>query len=211
MHDLNLAILSFVLLFVIVDPIGLIPGFLAMTCQNSVVEKIRMARVASISAFFILVVFFFFGQYIFRLFGITLPAFQISGGILLMIVALDMLQARRTSIKESAEEKEAGAEKNDIAITPLAIPMLAGPGAITTVILLSRQAVSHSDRAILIMDLFLVCALTYLILRYAALRAKILSVIALKIITRIMGLILSAIAVQFILDGIKETFKTIPL
>ncbi len=191
-------------LFVIVDPIGLIPTFLAMTEGHSAQEKIQTASRACIAAFVILVLFFFFGQGVFRVFSITFPAFEIAGGLLLMIVALDMLQARRTGMKESAEEKDAGRGKEDIAITPVAIPMLAGPGAITTAILLSRKAASLIDRAILIGDLLLVCVITFLILRYAVSSAKELNVIALRTITRIMGLILAAIAVQFILDGIKE-------
>jgi len=202
--ELNLALLSWISLFVIVDPIGLIPSFLAMTEGHSTQEKIQTAKRACIAAFMILLLFFLFGQGVFRVFSITFPAFEIAGGLLLMVVALDMLQARRTGVKESREEQDAGRGKEDIAITPVAIPMLAGPGAITTAILLSRKATSLIDRVILIGDLLLVCAITFLIRRYAVASAKALNVIALRTTTRIMGLILAAIAVQFILDGIGE-------
>jgi len=190
MNSLDFAILSFTSLFVIVDPIGLIPAFLAMTQQNTSQERVHMARLASLITFAILILSFFFGQKLLLAFGITLPAFEIAGGIVLLLVALDMLQARRTAIKETQEEKAEGITKHDVAITPMAIPMLAGPGAITAVILLANKAETAAHH------------LTFLILGFVATRSKILSVIALKITGRLMGLILAAIAVQFILNGI---------
>jgi multiple antibiotic resistance protein len=135
-------------------------------------------------------------------FGITIPAFEIAGGIILLLVALDMLQARRTALKETQEEKAEGITKEDVAVTPMAIPMLAGPGAITAVILLSNKAETFAFHAILAAVIVLVSLLTFLILWVAALRSKLLSVIALKIVARLMGLILAAIAVQFILNGV---------
>lgn len=198
----DFAILSFTSLFVIVDPIGLIPSFLAMTQRNSVEERTHMARLASLIAFVILVLSFLFGQRLLMAFGITIPAFEIAGGIILLLVALDMLQARRTALKETQEEKAEGVTKEDVAVTPMAIPMLAGPGAITAVILLSNKAETFAFHAILAVSIVLVSLLTFLILWVAALRSKLLSVIALKIIARLMGLILAAIAVQFILNGI---------
>ena len=199
---LDFAILSFTSLFVIVDPIGLIPVFLAMTQKNTVPERIRMAQLASLITFVILILSYFFGQRLLAAFRITLPAFQIAGGIVLLLVALDMLQARRTAVKETQEEKAEGVGKEDVAVTPMAIPMLAGPGAITAVILLTNKAETFVHHMLLAGSIVLVSALTLLILWTAAARSKILSVIALKIIGRLMGLILAAIAVQFILNGI---------
>ena len=121
---------------------------------------------------------------------------------MLLLVALDMLQARRTAIKETQEETAEGIDKHDVAITPLAIPMLAGPGAITAVILLSNKAETFGHHMILAGTIFLVSALTLLILWTVAVRSKMLSTIALKIMGRLMGLILAAIAVQFILNGV---------
>ncbi|HRY86131.1 MAG TPA: MarC family protein, partial [Candidatus Omnitrophota bacterium] len=143
-----------------------------------------------------------FGQRLLMAFGITIPAFEIAGGIILLLVALDMLQARRTALKETQEEKAEGITKEDVAVTPMAIPMLAGPGAITAVILLSNKAETFAFHAILAAVIVLVSLLTFLILWVAALRSKLLSVIALKIVARLMGLILAAIAVQFILNGV---------
>lgn len=199
---LDFTILSFASLFVIVDPVGLIPTFLAMTHENSPQERKRMALIASVVTFAILILSFFTGQFLLNAFGISLPAFEIAGGIILLVVALDMLQARRTAIKETQEEKAEGITKHDVAITPMAIPMLAGPGAITTVILLKNKAETFLHHSVLIGNIILVSILVFLILWIVAVKSKTLSVIAIKVIARLMGLILAAIAVQFILNGI---------
>ena len=174
-NSLDFAVLSFTSLFVIVDPVGLIPSFLAMTQKNTTPERIRMAQLASLITFGILILSFFFGQRLLTVFGITLPAFEIAGGIVLLLVAIDMLQARRTAVKETQEEKAEGIDKHDVAITPLGIPMLAGPGAITAVILLSNKAGTFENHMILVGAIFLVSALTLLILWTVAARSKILS------------------------------------
>ena len=135
--------------------------------------------------------------------GITLPAFQMAASITLLLVALDMLRAQRSRVQETKEEAMAGTEKTDIAVTPLAIPMLSGPGAISTVILLQSQAVDIWQNLALIGCILLVSLVSYGILRMAAHGAKRLSPIALRISTRIMGLLLASIAVQFMLNAIK--------
>jgi multiple antibiotic resistance protein len=198
----DFAVLSFASLFVIVDPIGLVPAFLAMTAHNSVQERTRMAGIASVITFVILILCQLLGQRLLTAFGITLPAFEIAGGIILLIVALDMLQAKRTAVKETLEEKTEGIHKDDVAVTPMAIPMLAGPGAITAVILLTNQAKDAARHAVLGLNILLVALLSFLILRFVASRSAILSVIALKITSRLMGLLLAALAVQFILNGV---------
>lgn len=203
MNALDFAILSFSSLFVIVDPIGLIPTFLTMTEQNSVKERSHMAMIAAATTFAILVLFQFFGQKLLSTFGITLPAFEIAGGIILLIVAIDMLQAKRTAVKETLEEKTEGIHKHDVAITPMAVPMLSGPGAITAVILLTHQAQTPWLHGILLLSITTVSLLTFGILRFAASGTTFLSVIALKIASRLMGLLLAAIAIQFILNGIR--------
>jgi len=208
--NLEFAILSFASLFVIVDPIGLIPAFLAMTPQNTVNERIRMAALACAVSFFILLTCVLTGEMVFHIFSVTLPAFEIAGGIVLLLIGLDMLQAKRTQVKETKEEQEEGVDKSDIAVTPLAIPMLAGPGAITTAILLNAQAVGISEKLILIANVFMVCAATFVILSLIAIRSQKISVILLKIITRLMGLVLTAIAVQFILNGVVQTMGLPP-
>ena len=137
----HFSVLAFGSLFVIVDPIATVPAFLAMTPRDTPAQRIHTARLASVVMAVVLLVFAVAGKIIFKFLGITMPAFQIAASIVLLIVALDMLRAQRSRVQETSEETTAGAEKSDIAITPLAVPMLAGPGAISTAIVLQSQAV----------------------------------------------------------------------
>jgi multiple antibiotic resistance protein len=190
-------------LFVIVDPLATAPTFLAMTPGDTPEHRTRMARLACFTTAAVLLVFATAGTLIFKVFGITMPAFQIAASIILMIVALDMLRAQRSRVHETREETQAGTEKTDIAITPLAIPMLAGPGAISTTILLQNEAGTIAQHIALYGCILAVCLMTYLILKLAARGARWLSPIAMSIATRIMGLLLASIAVQFLLNALK--------
>jgi multiple antibiotic resistance protein len=189
-------------LFVIVDPLAAVPAFIAMTPSNSPADRIRMARLAALVMAGVLLAFAFAGRWIFRFLGITMPAFEIAASIVLLLVALDMLRAQRSRVLETREETDAGIEKLDIAVTPLAIPMLSGPGAISTVILLQNQAQGVPQQVALCMSILIVSAATYLILRVSARGMTWLSPIALNIAIRIMGLLLTAVAVQFMINGI---------
>lgn len=190
-------------LFVIVDPFAVIPAFIAMTPNDSPAERTRMAKIACLVVAGVLLTFAFAGQWLFRFLGITLPAFQIAASIVLLLVALDMLRAQRSRVQETSEETAAGIEKTDIAVTPLAIPMLSGPGAISTVILLQSEAKTFWHNLALVGCILLVALASYAVLRVAAHGTKWLNPIALRIGTRVMGLLLAAIAVQFMLNGIK--------
>jgi multiple antibiotic resistance protein len=189
-------------LFVIVDPLAAVPAFIAMTPANTPADRMRMARLASLVMAGVLLAFAFGGQWIFRFLGITMPAFEIAASIVLLLVALDMLRAQRSRMLETREETDAGAEKLDIAVTPLAIPMLSGPGAISTVILLQNQAQNLPQEVALGVSILAVSAATYTILRISAHGMQWLSPIALNIAIRIMGLLLAAVAVQFMINGI---------
>jgi multiple antibiotic resistance protein len=192
-------------LLVITDPIATVPAFLAMTQHDSTASRVRTARLACFVAAGILVMFVVVGERLFRLLGITISAFKIAGSIVLLLIAIDMLRAQRSPVQETSEEKEAGAEKADIAITPLAVPMLAGPGAISTVILLKSQAKGIGQSLALVFCVCVVCFTSYWVLRLAATHGvRLFTPIAMKLTTRIMGLLLAALAIQFILDGIAE-------
>jgi len=192
-------------LFVIVDPIATIPAFIAITPRDSVSSRLRMARLACLVAAGVLILFALSGQWIFRLLGITLPAFQIAGSVLLLRIALDMLYAKRSAAQETREETEAGANKDDIAITPLGVPMLAGPGAISTSLILLNQAHDVGQHIALLLCIAAVCLLSYLIFWLAVRGARRLSPLALKLATRLMGLLLASVAVQFALNGLAQT------
>jgi multiple antibiotic resistance protein len=191
-------------LFVIVDPIAVVPTFLAMTPTDSFSSREQMARFAAGTMAGILLLFGFLGQPIFKLLGITLPAFSIAGSIVLLIIALDMLQAQRSRVQETEEETFAGAAKPDIAITPLAMPMLAGPGAISTTILLNGQASTFAHHLALVGCILAVSFVTYIILRFAARSSQWLSPIAMKLTTRVMGLILASVAIQFMVNALRD-------
>jgi len=191
-------------LFVIVDPLATVPAFLAMTPTDTPEQRIKMARLACCVTAGVLLVFAIAGKWIFKFLGITMPAFQLAASIVLLLVALDMLRAQRSRVQETSEETAAGVEKTDIAVTPLAIPMLAGPGAISTAVLLHHQAASLSQRVALYLCIVAVSLASYLILRVSARGARWLSPIAMSITTRIMGLLLAAVAIQFMLNAVRQ-------
>ena len=174
-----------------------------MTPNDTAEQRIRTARLACCVAAGAMLTFAIAGQLVFKVMGITMPAFQIAGSILLLIVALDMVRAQHSRVKETHEETKAGLEKNDIAVTPLAIPMLAGPGALSTTVLLQNEAKNIPQRLALYGCILAVAFASYLILRISARGARWLNPIAMNIAIRIMGLLLAAVAVQFMLNAIK--------
>ncbi len=196
-------------LFVIIDPLALVPVFLAMTPNDTPAQRDRMAKIACALAAGVLVVFALIGQQIFNFLGISLPAFQMAGSVVLLLIALDMLRAHPSETRETPEEKAAGAAKDDIAITPLGVPLLAGPGAISNVIILESKAEHLSQQIALYGCIVSVCAVSYLILRVAARGARLINPIAMKITTRLMGLLLAAIAFQFLINALKALKGTL--
>lgn len=191
-------------LFVIVDPLATAPAFLAMTPNDTPEQRLRTAKVACCTLAAVLLVFSVAGMAIFKIFGITMPAFQIAASIVLLIIALDMLRVQRSRVQETSEEKDAGAEKSDIAVTPLAIPMLAGPGAISTTILLQNEAHTIPQHFALYGCIMAVALASYLVFRLVVRGARWLNPIAMSIAIRVMGLLLAAIAVQFMLNAILQ-------
>ena len=138
----QLFFISLTSVFFLVDPIAAIPTFLVMTSQADQEQRRHMAKRAAFTCFIVLTAFGLCGTWIFQMFGITLPAFKIAGGIILLLIGLEMLQARRSNTKETPGETEEGAEKEDVGIIPLGIPMLAGPGSISAVMVLVSQSQS---------------------------------------------------------------------
>jgi len=199
------SLLAVTSIFVIVDPIAGVPAFIAMTPNDAPSEKLRMARLACWVATGVLMLFAATGNMIFKVMGITLPAFQLAGSILLLRIALDMLYARRSPAQETDEEVAAGAAKEDIAITPLGVPMLAGPGAISTVLILLNQAKGVWQIAVLFASIPLVCFMSYWVFWLAVRGTHYLNPLALKLVTRLFGLLLASVAVQFIFNGLEQT------
>jgi len=204
MSLLEFALLAFSSLIVIVDPLATVPAFIAMTPHDSTKARLRMARTACLVAAGVLMLFAATGNGIFRILGITLPAFQFAGSILLGRIALDMLYARRSGAQQTQEEVAAGVAKDDIAITPLGVPMLAGPGAISTSLILLNQARGPAQIGALFVVIAAVCLVTYLVLQIGVRSASRVSPLAIKLGTRLMGLLLASVAVQFAFDALHK-------
>ena len=209
MNLIEFTLLTMSSLFVILDPIAVVPLFLAMTPNDTPAQRIRMARLACLVSAGVLMVFALVGKWIFKFLGITMPAFQMAACVVLLLIALDMIKAQRSLVKETQEETDAGAVKEDIAITPLAIPMLSGPGAISTTILLHSKAQTIAEQISLFGCIAAACFASYLILRISAHGARLLNPITMKIITRLMGLLLAAIAFQFLINAIQDISATV--
>jgi multiple antibiotic resistance protein len=193
-------------LFFVVDPIAAVPFFLAITRGDSVEVRRKAAFRASLTAFIVLAFFALAGAAILSWLGVTLAAFKVAGGVVLLLIALDMIRTQPSKTRITEGEVAAGAEKDDPAIVPLAMPLLAGPGSIaTSVVLMSRergQACWHGLPVLL--AIAATCVATWLILAAAARTERVLGRSALAIVERAAGLLLVAIGVQFILDGVGE-------
>lgn len=201
MAVLNNWLIPLVSIFFVVDPLAAVPAFLTMTANDPAAMRRSMALRASIASSIILVVFAVAGGYIFRLFGVTLPAFRIAGGVVLGLSALEMLRADRPS-RQTKEEINEGVDKVDISITPMAIPLLAGPGAISTVMVLTHQS-SWAGSLPVFAAIALTGVGTYVLLLFSDSLQRVLGTTGIHVLSRIMGLVLAAIAVQFVLDGVR--------
>ncbi len=202
MPDLQFVFKAFVSIFIIVDPIGLIPNFVSLTASYSPQRVQQTVIEATLTLFSILTIFTLWGSRILEVFGISLPALRIAGGAILFMVAWQMLQAKRTRLKSTPEEEAYTQIQEDIGIVPLGIPMLAGPGAITNVMVLAGGG-ERGEKIVIVSAIIFTTILTFFILRYARKLASWLGQTGLLVLTRLMGLILAGIAVQFILDGIR--------
>jgi multiple antibiotic resistance protein len=201
---LQFALIAFTSIFVLVDPIAAVPTFLAMTGDSNPAQRRYMAKRAAWTSFIVLVAFSFAGTYIFQLFGITLGAFRIAGGLILGLIGLDMLQAKRSPTKETPGDTEEGAEKEDVGVIPLGIPMLAGPGSISSVMVLMSQNRDWRYVVIIVAAIGVTAALSFVVLAAADRVSSYLHETGIRILTRMMGLLLIAIAVQFVLNGLRD-------
>jgi multiple antibiotic resistance protein len=197
--------------FFIVDPFAATPAFLAITAGYSQLRRKQMARRAAITCLVILAVFGTVGKYLFRVFGITLPAFKFAGGLLLLLVALDMLQARRSRTRETPEEQTDACSTEDVGIIPMGIPMLAGPGSISTVMVLVGQAPTWRDAIPVLAGVVVTSAVCYLVLAGATRVEALLGEIGIRVLTRLMGLMLTAIAFQFFVSGLVDLHLVPPV
>jgi multiple antibiotic resistance protein len=200
------SLLAFTSLLAMIDPIGLIPIFLAATSGYSEKHRRSTIKRAILASFAILVIFGMIGMWIFKVFNVTPHAFRVAGGIVLFRIGLDMLQAKRSRTKTTKEEEEASAEKDDIAIVPLAIPLIAGPGAMTALVALMSEAKTLSAQISIYSAIAMVLAITWVSLIAAPRIARYMGPNGMNVTERIIALLVTVIGVQFILDGIEGAF-----
>jgi multiple antibiotic resistance protein len=192
----------------VVDPIGVVPIFVAMTTRATAEKCLATARTACFTAGALLIFFALFGGFIFRMFGVSLAAFRVAGGLVLILTALDMLRAKPASTRTSPEETTEGMEQEDIAIVPLAMPLLAGPGALATVMTLMGQYGNTLEGSLsVLLSIVLTTLVAYLVLRSANVIRRVLRATGIAILERVFGLILAAVAVQFVFEGGKALLE----
>ena len=191
-------------LFFVVDPMAAAPIFITMTADDSGEHKRRTALRAAIGTFVTLALVAALGGLIFRLLGISLGAFRIAGGLLLFLLAVDMLRAERSRQRTSPEEEAEGVDKPDVSLFPLTIPMLAGPGAISTVMLLVSRVEHYWHYGVILAAITLTATGAYYVLRGATFLERRLGKTGINVMQRVMGLILAAVAVQFVVEGVQS-------
>jgi len=201
--DAAFLITAFVTMIVIIDPLGMTPIFVALTQGMAPARRRAVAVRASVAAALILAVFAAFGEAVLGFVGISMPAFRIAGGMLLFLTALDMLFERRTKRREGAAGRAEEDEGDDPSIFPIAIPLIAGPGSIASVILLTGQRPGLEGLALVLGVTFAVLALVLVLFLSAGLLERVLGRTGINVITRLLGMLLAALAVQFVLDGLK--------
>ena len=201
------ALVAFGSLFSIVDPFAAVPVFLALTAREPELERKRIATRAALTTFAILSTFALGGAWVFSFFGITIPAFRIAGGVLLFGVAIDMVKAQKSSTRSTREEVEE--EHSDVSIVPMGMPLLSGPGSIAAVMVLAARTHSFSERVTLHAVIAVIALVCLVVMRSASLVARVLGQTGLNVLSRLMGLLLAAVAVQFVLDGVHEAFRKV--
>jgi multiple antibiotic resistance protein len=204
-EDLKFAVVALSAIFFVIDPLANMPIFLTITSGDSVAQRRRTAARAAFVTWITLSTFAIAGGVIFKALGISMGAFKIAGGLMLLLMAIDMMRAQTSPTRSTPEEQTESIARDDVAIMPLAIPMLAGPGAIATVMVLMSRAAWHPVRTTAVfVAVTITCIATWLLLRTAANAEKILPKTLLRALERIMGLLLAAVAVEFIAGGVRD-------
>lgn len=196
----------FVTLLAIVNPVGTIPIFINMTASQTPETRNKNGSMAAISMAVILSVVLFSGEAILRFFGISVDSFRVGGGILILLMAISMLNAKMSNVKQTKEEELDSAERDSVAVVPLGTPLLAGPGAISTIILYAQRDPSVSHSVYLFIGIILLAGLTAVLFRLAPTIARFLGRTGINIVTRLMGLIMAAMGVEFIAHGLRQLF-----
>ena len=204
MTNLHALIAAFTTLFIIIDPPGLAPLYIALTQGMSPAQRRAIGLRACLTAMVLMLVFLFLGEAVLGFVGISMPAFRIAGGVLLFITALDMLFERRQSRRKSNAD-DGNEPGHDPSVFPLAIPLIVGPGAITTIILLAGQANGPADFAAIAAVMAFNLVIVFGFFLASTTIERILGKVGINVVTRVLGMLLAALAVQFILDGLRTS------
>lgn len=204
---LSFSLLAFSAVFVIVDPLGMVPLFIALTANDSPQKRREMARRACFVAWSVLTAFAVAGTKILELLGITLFAFKVAGGLLMLVTALDQLRAERPRTRTTEEEQHEGAQKDDVSIVPLAIPLLAGPGAIAAAMVTMSRARGAAQGLVVVAAITVTLGAAYVAMLFSERIARLLGATGRLVGERLIGLVLAAIGVQFVLDGVLEALR----
>jgi multiple antibiotic resistance protein len=209
-EDLKFAVVALSAVFFVIDPLANVPLFLTITAGSTPAQRKRVAARAAIATWLILSVFAVAGGLIFKAFGISLGAFKIAGGLMLLLMSVDMMRAQPSRTRTSDEEQSESRERDDVAIFPMAIPMLAGPGAIATVmVLMSRAAWDPVRTPSVFVAVTVTCIAAWLLMRGAANAERWLPKTLLRAFERVMGLLLAAVAVEFIAGGVRDLIANV--
>jgi multiple antibiotic resistance protein len=208
-EDLKFAVVALSAIFFVIDPLATVPVFLSITGEHTVEQRRKIALRAAFATWVILSFFAVAGGLVFKAFGISLGAFKIAGGIMLLLMSIDMMRAQPSPTRSTPEEREESRQRDDVAIFPMAIPMLAGPGAIATVMVLMSRAAWHPARVpAVFIAITVTCLVAWLLMRSASNAERFLPKTLLRAFERVMGLLLAAVAVEFIAGGVRDLVHT---
>jgi multiple antibiotic resistance protein len=200
---------TFIALIALVNPLGVLPMFISLTQDFNHAQKQRAIRTASFTVVAVISVSAILGEQIIKFFGISTASLQVSGGLLILLMSLSMLNAQPSGAKSTAEERDEAEHKDTIGVVPLGIPLLTGPGAMSTVIVMANKAHHTMDYAVLIGSGVVIAALVWLTLQMAQPIARVMGRTGINIATRIMGLLVAAVAVEFIVEGLKTMLPSL--
>jgi len=199
----------FIGLLAIINPLGVVPVFISMTASESDEQHRKTINLVAFGVAIILLVSLFFGELLLQFFAISIDSFRVGGGILILLMAISMLQAKTSQVRQTDEEADESTERESVAIVPLAMPLLAGPGGISTVILAAHKSSGPAHYFFIAVGVVALSIIVWSVLRLSPLISKRISATGINIFTRIMGLILAAIAIEFIANGIKGLFPVL--
>tara|TARA_Y100001970_G_C14236785_1_gene862317 strand:+ start:1578 stop:2216 length:639 start_codon:yes stop_codon:yes gene_type:complete len=204
---MDFLILSILSLITLINPVGIIPTYLNIIINFEKKEQREITFKACIVAFILLIIFAIMGTFIFSFFNLTIYAFKIVGGVLFFRIGLNMVESKISRTKSTPQEEKEAMHKDDITYTPLGIPLIAGPGAITSVMILSENVVTISEKILFVLAIAICIIITYIILTASKKMSQMIGTTGIRVIQRVMGIILMAIAVQLIFNGLQLAFE----